>query len=35
MTVTNALVNSGNPQTRALPANGVIYVPTAPAAAAR
>ena len=26
MTVTNALVNSGNPQTRALPANGVIYV---------
>jgi hypothetical protein len=26
MTVTNALVNSGNPQTRALPGNGVIYV---------
>ena len=26
MTVTNALVNGGSPQTRALPANGVIYV---------
>ena len=26
MTVTNSLVNSGNPQTRALPGNGVIYV---------
>ena len=26
MTVTNALVNGGSPQTRALPGNGVIYV---------
>jgi hypothetical protein len=26
MTVTNALVNGGSPQTRALPTNGVIYV---------
>ena len=26
MTVTNSLVNGGSPQTRALPANGVIYV---------
>ena len=26
MTVTNPYVNSGNPQTRALPTNGVIYV---------
>jgi hypothetical protein len=26
MTVTNSLVNGGSPQTRALPANGVLYV---------